>query len=111
MSFSSSIIARNDQQLSLEDAIALVHENSNKEWRREATAALYTLCSKCPNFDLDDVARVTGEIVPQPHDNRATAQIMRNAKRDGWCRQVGVTTSKRASRHRGYIATYESLIY
>lgn len=53
-SFTEQITARNDQQLSLEDAIAIVHSNAHQEWKDEADQVVRSLCQTRQFFTAEE---------------------------------------------------------
>tara|TARA_R110000868_G_scaffold13556_1_gene63066 strand:- start:1613 stop:1978 length:366 start_codon:yes stop_codon:yes gene_type:complete len=99
------------QEETVEEAIERVYDAAAEEWKAEATSIIHHLCQNQSEFDLDTVAEKLKPIDYIKHKPRAVGNLMRKAKDFGWCRQVGITTSKRLSRHGGYIAQYESLVY
>ena len=92
-SFSAEITSRNDQQLSLEDAIALVHSHASQTWRDKADQVVRNLCATRETFTADDVLEgLSGVECP---DNRALGAVMRNAQAEGLCRATGAYVPSR----------------
>ena len=107
--FSGAIIAQGEQ-LSIEEVIQSVFDNAPLQWKGQAIQRVHQLCLKCPTFDLDGVETCLEGIEPPPKDKRCTGQLMKIAKSNGWCKQIGVTNSKRKSRHYGFISQYQSML-
>jgi hypothetical protein len=90
-----------------EESLQRVASNVDPIWKAQSLKILENLCKSRMTFDLDDVAAV----IPPPSEPRYTGDLMKTVKALKWCRQSGVSTSKRPSRHGGYIAVYESMLY
>lgn len=105
--FTQEITARNDQQLSLEDAIALVHSNAKQEWKDEADQVVRSLCQTRQFFTADDVLE---RMMTTTTDNRALGQVMKDAAKNGLCRKTDrVQATRIAKRHGRLISIWESL--
>lgn len=96
---------------SVSESIERVFDNASEQWKIQAEQIVYRLCQTRHSFDLDDVAEALKPIDHLPHEPRSVGQLMRNVVRNEWCERSGVRNSKRKSRHYGYIAIYESLIF
>lgn len=110
VSFSSSVSRVVDPE-TVSEAIARPFDNASDEWKKQATEILHTLCQNRAEFCLDDVADALKPIDHLPHEPRATGQLMRTARKQGWCRLIRYENSKRKSRHYGIISVDESLIH
>ena len=108
--FSASVSRVTDPDTASE-AIKRVYDNASDEWKAAASPIIHQLCRNRMEFDLDTVAEALKPIDHLPHEKRATGQLMKDSMKADWCRQTGVINSKRPSRHGGYIAVYESLIF
>jgi hypothetical protein len=91
------------------EAIARCH--TDPLWTSEALRITKEMCQNRMEWDLDDLAEALKPIDHLEHEKRAVGQITKTAKAQNWCRQSRVEKSKRPSRHSGYIAVYESLIF
>lgn len=108
MSYTQSIIERNDQQLSMEDAIFLVHANAHQEWKVEAEQVVRHLCSTKQFFTADDVLE---RITSHTTDNRALGAVMQNAAKAGLIRSTGrYEQSRLPIRHKRPVCLWESVV-
>ena len=108
MSFTSEITARNDQQLSMDDLIALVYAHASRSWQEQAALVVVHLCQNRRTFTADDVLEKL-EGIPC-HDLRALGAVMRDAAASGYCRTTGqYVKSRLPQRHKRPVAVWESL--
>ena len=108
MSLTSEITSRNDQQLSLEDAIALVHANAHQTWKEEAERVVRDLCRTHREFSAKDA----WERLQHVHttDNRALGAVIQNSERAGLCRFSGkYIASRLPQQNRRPIRVWESV--
>ena len=107
-SFTEQITERNDQQLSIEDAIAIVHSNAHQEWKDEAYQVVRLLCQTRQFFTANDVWERMTKSTP---DGRALGQVIINASKAGLCRKTDrYEPSRIKKQNMRPIAIWESLL-
>lgn len=107
MSYSTELAARNDQQLDMLTAIALVHSNAKQEWKDEADQVVRSLCQTRQFFSADDVLE---RMTTTTTDNRALGAVMQNAAKAGLCRATGqYVQSRLPQRHKRPVCLWESI--
>jgi hypothetical protein len=78
------------------------------DWLARGLAAVSRLARRQRVFSADDVWFALGE--DRPKEPRAMGPVLQAAAKAGLIRQAGVVKSERASRSRGYVTRWESLI-
>lgn len=107
MSYSTELAARNDQQLDMLTAIALVHSNAKQEWKDEADQVVRSLCQTRQFFTANDVWERMTKSTP---DGRALGQVIINASKAGLCRKTDrYEPSRIKKQNMRPIAIWESL--
>lgn len=94
-------------QLSIDEAIASVYQNTSVHWKDKANAAVFYLCRNRETFTADDVLEMVKD---EPcHDLRALGAVMRNAQAEGLCRSTGrYVQSRLPQRHKRPVVIWES---
>jgi hypothetical protein len=110
-SFSSTLIAQNPAQLSIQDYIDLSEQNANKEWLSVAIDQIEKICRTLPTFTADDVHTRMDTLNVKTKDNSAMGAVMQHAKKHGWCVWTGTyVASERQERHGSPVKVWRSLL-
>lgn len=112
MTYSSAIIERNTDNITLDELITLTGEAANQEWYKAAIDALKFVCESRKEFTVDHVRELLDNFPVKTKNTSALGAVMKEGKQNGWCISTGLPVrSDRLETHGRFITKWESMIY
>lgn len=89
-----------------------VWENAADSFRLAALDVIRAAAQRRPEISANDLWEGLRELGVTTHDNRASGPVMAQAARNGWIvRTERTIKTTRASRHKGDVRVWQSLLY